>query len=831
MKIRFLLSTALVLFFGTVYSQEYLEMIEAETYTVAEIVENAEAYFEDKDKGRGSGYKQFKRWEYMANRLMDENGYLVPVTERLSELERYNAYLNETADQRVSLNDNWVELGPTSYNATTHWSPGVGRVTGIAVDLTNEDHMIIGANTGGVWRTTDGGANWTPMSDYFSNLYVYSVAIDPTDSDTYFFGSSSGLIYKSEDAGATWTEIADLSSSLVNKILINPDNTDIIFASSQNAGLFRSTDGGVTWTEPIPTDNRSYDMEFKPGDTNTVYASGNGFHVSTDGGATFTTITGFANDAKMIGVSANDNSVVYVVEANGGSFGGFYASSDSGNTFTELDHTGRNYFGYDTAGFDSGGQAPRDMDITVNPNDVNEVHIAGILTWRSTDGGANFSITSDWIPDNAASANIGYCHADVDILEFIGTNLYAGTDGGIFKAANTASVNSNYYEDLTDGIGIRQWYKIGVSQTPEVVVTGGSQDNGSSFYKASTGEWIDFVGADGMEGFVDKDDTDVVYAMIQFGAMYRTDNGGATLINLPEPPPGGGNWVTPFEQDPTVTNTIYLGYRRVYKSENKGGNWAPISQDIGANFDEMKIAKSNNQVIYASRSSLIYRTEDGGATDWTQLPQPGGIINNFAVHPSDPNTIAAVTTSSNKVLISEDGGQTWNNRLLNLPNFAALSVVWDGSDVNGLYVGMDYGIYYIDDTLSEWQVYNNNLPNVIVNELEINNADGMIYAGTYGRGLWASPVVNIVLGTEDFLNGAEVGIYPNPANDEVKIVLEESMEADIRVFDVAGKLVIYQPDVYLENHHAIDVSNLNNGLYFIRINTENGSVTKKLMKR
>ncbi len=831
MKIRLLLAAAVLFVVQSVSAQEYLQMIDDGTYSVAEIIENAETYFADKDKGRGSGYKQFKRWEYMAKRLMNEDGYLVPVQDKIAELERFNSYLNETASSRASLNDDWVELGPTYYNATTHWSPGVGRVTGIAIDATNSDHIIIGANTGGVWRTIDGGATWTPMGDYFSNLYVYSVAIDPTDSDTYFFGSSSGLIYKSTDAGATWNQLADLSNSLVNKILINPNNTDIIFASSQNAGLFRSTDGGVTWVEPIPSDNRSYDMEFKPGDTNTVYASGNGYHYSTDGGATFTTVGGFANDAKMLGVSPDDPNVVYVVEANGGSFGGFYASSNSGVSFTELDHTGRNYFGYDTSGVQSGGQAPRDMDIAVNPNDVNEVHIAGILTWRSTDGGANFNITADWIPGDAANANIGYHHADVDILEFDGSTLFVGSDGGIFKCEDTANVNADYYEDLTTGIGIRQWYKIGVTQTPQVRVTGGSQDNGSSFYSADTGEWLDFVGADGMEGFVDKDDPDVVYAMIQFGAMYRTDNGGQTLLNLNEPPPGSGNWVTPFEQDPSITNMIYCGYRTVYASFNKGGNWEAISQDLGGSLDELKIARTDNEVMYASRGGFFFRTQDRGATDWVQATTPGGIINSIAIHPNDPATVAVATTSSNKVYISNDYGDTWESIPLNLPSFAALALVWDGSDVNGLYLGMDYGIYYIDDTFSEWQIYNNNLPNVIINELEINNADGMIYAGSYGRGLWASPVVNLVLSTEEFLNGAEVGIYPNPAQDELKIVLEESLETDLRVFDITGKLVIYQPDVQIENHHSIDVSALNNGVYFLRINSGKGAVTKKFIKQ
>ncbi len=284
-------------FIHNVQAQQYLEMMDAGTYSVAEVVLEAEAYFEGKDKGRGSGYKQFKRWEYMANRLMDASGYVPSITENLLELQRYNQYLNETAGSRMALNDNWVELGPTYKNGTTSWNPGVGRVTGIAIDQTNEDHIIIGANTGGVWKTLDGGQTWAPMGDTFTNLYVYSVAIDPANSDIYYFGSYSGIIFKSLDAGATWTQIADISNSLINKIVINPDNTDMIFACSENAGVFRSTNGGSSWTN-LGIDGNAYDVEFKPGNTNTVYASGLDFHVSTDGGDTFNTVPGFDADQK-----------------------------------------------------------------------------------------------------------------------------------------------------------------------------------------------------------------------------------------------------------------------------------------------------------------------------------------------------------------------------------------------------------------------------------------------------------------------------------------------------------------------------------------------------
>ncbi|QIE59008.1 T9SS type A sorting domain-containing protein [Rasiella rasia] len=830
MKLKFSLLALVVFIFQQNTAQEYLEMIDAGTYAVSEVVQEAEAYFADKDKGRGTGYKQFKRWEYMANRLQNESGYLPTITENLTELQRYNQYLNETAATRQALNDNWLELGPFEKNGSTSWNPGVGRITGIAIDQTNTDHIIIGANTGGVWRTLDGGENWEPLGDTFTNLTVYAVTIDPSDSDTYYFGSSSGLIFKSTDAGATWTEMADMSNSLINKIVIDPSNNAIMYACSQNAGIFRSADSGATWNS-IGVDGRAYDVEFKPGDPTTVYASGEGFHVSTDSGVTFATVAGLGNGPKMIGVSPDDSNRVYVLEADGGSFGAFYMSTDSGATFIERNHAGRNYFGYDTAGIESGGQAPRDMDVAVNPDNADEVHIAGVLTWRSADAGVSFSCTADWIPNAAANANIGYCHADVDLLLFQGTTLYAGTDGGIFKAENTSNVTADYYEDITAGIGIRQWYKIGISQTPDVLVTGGSQDNGSSFYDEATGIWTDWIGADGMEGFVDKDDPNVMYGMIQFGGMYRTDDGANNLSGLNNP--ASGNWVTPFEQDPVVTNTIYAGFDRVYKSTNKGNSWAAISQSFPNNLNHLKIAPSNNQIMYLSVSGQIFRTEDGGATNWSPVTSPNGQVNSIAIHPTKPNTVAVAIASTNKVLVSHDGGENWESMKLNLPDFSALAVVWHDNGGDGLYVGMDYGIYYIDAGLTEWQPFSNNLPNVIINELEIHTANNELYAASYGRGLWVSPTADpsIILGTRTNTFAESISIYPNPAGDEVTVSTREALSGAVRIYDATGKLVIYKNETMLDGSQSIAISSLQSGVYFVRINTENGTATKKLLKK
>jgi len=826
MKTQIFLFIAIIGGFLNIQSQEYLKMIDEGTHAVQEVIDNAEAYFENRDKGRGTGYKQFKRWEYNAKRLMNEQGYLPSATENITELERYNTYLNEmNLTKGINNTDNWTELGPHDWNATTSWNPGVGRITGIAIDKTDSNHIIVGGETGGVWKTTDGGTTWIPLTDYFSNLYVYSVAIDPSNSMIYYFGSNNGLIYKSLDAGLTWNLLGDMGNSIVNRLLIHPTDSNIMFATAQYGGIKKSVDAGQTWQQAV-SDTQGYDLEYKPGSTDVIYASGRSFHKSIDGGVSFTLIGGFTTGPKMIGVSADSADMVYVVEADNGIFGAFYSSVDSGDSFTKLNHGTNNYFGYSTAADDSNGQAPRDMDVAVNPNDVNEVHIAGINTWRSTDAGVSFSPTSDWTPYNASQQNIGYCHADVDILLFDGSTLYAGTDGGIFKATDTPNINTDYYTDITTGIGIRQFYKIGVSQTTDVVVSGGSQDNGTSFYTAAN-SWRDWMGADGMETFIDKSDTNVMYGTIQFGGMYRTDNGANSLINLSGPE--SGNWVTPFEQDPTIVNTIYVGYSKVFKSTNKGNSWSAISQSFGVDIDNLKVAPSDNQVMYVSYNTNLYQTSDGGVSIWKILSPPGGSINSIAIHPTDPNKIAVTTTSTNRVYVSIDGGNTWENYLKNLPNFSALALVWDDNGEDGLYLGMNYGIYYIDNTMSEWETYSNNLPNVIINELEINKVEQKIYAGTYGRGLWASPIVYNSIGLEELVIQKDIVLFPNPATTSLYIETNKISKASIRIFDSMGKLLVYQPDISFDKTHQIDISSFQNGIYFVRFNTEKGHLTKKLI--
>ena len=762
--------------------------------------------------------------------MQNENGFITSQEDNLKELARYNKHKNENDAAFRTAIGNWEELGPHSWEASSGWNPGVGRITSVAVEEGNSNHIIVGAPSGGIWKTTDKGETWTSITENRSNLSVYALAIDPNNPDVYYWGSNSGNIYKSVNGGASWQTLARVSYFSVIKIKIHPTNSNIIYIGNRFENIHMSTNGGANWTA-LPFNNGGYDIEFHPTNSNIVYASGNGFFKSTDGGANFSEVSGFGNGAKMIAVSPDSEDIVYVLEETQGSFSGLYKSTDKGENFTKLSHT-QNFFGYSTNGTDNRGQAPRDMAIAVSATNADEVHIAGINTWRSLDGGVTFHPSSDWTPGGAHGKGIGYCHADVDIMEYVNGELFLGTDGGIFVAEDPTNLTTNFYKDLSTNIGIRQFYKIGVSQTNSVIVTGGSQDNGTSVFFDDENKWYDWLGGDGMETFVDKNDNTILYGTTQNGGLWKSDSQGKgyRYINLGSPEGKDGEWVTPFEQDPTEANTLYAGYDQVYKSTDGGNNWTAISQNFGSNMNHLKIAPSNNKVIYTAFGANLFKTEDGGNTNWTLVTNEFDNINDIAIHPNDANKIALAVRRYQRVVVSEDGGNTWTSYKYDLPNFTTLSLAWQTTGTQGLYVGTNYGIYFLEENTTSWTDYRGNLPFVSVNELEINTADQHLYAATYGRGLWRTPIIGNTLSTNNFNLKAHINVFPNPVKSELNIRWNQLNNTELIIYNIQGQTVYYTKENESSISKTINVNHLTNGIYFLKINANNQSYTQKFIK-
>ena len=728
----------------TIQSQIYTDMAMDTTMTFEEIVKDAEAYFDIHGRGQHTGYKAFKRWEYRMKRCLDERGSLI------TNARSYRAHLKwkkeKAADVvRSSPQNNWVELGPVETTITHGWSSHIGRITSVAIDENNSNHILVGSPTGGIWKSEDGGASWLPIFDDQLILEIFSLAISPYNSNTYFAGTRGGGLMKSTDAGQSWYVTNGINSSTnIIDIAISPTNPNVCLAINLGGNIFHSFDAGESWIVSYLHNQTMYDIEFRPLDGNHVYASGQGIILhSSDQGWSWTELTGdwqnhtYVNPI-MLAVTEDDPDYLYALEANNGGFGAVYRSVDNGGSFSVMSDdsaNNNNIMGYDL-NF-NGGQAPRDMDIAVNPNDKNEVHVGGIMTFRSFDGAATWEQTSHWLHTNP----LPFIHADVDQIIYLPGKIYFATDGGLFTSDDSATS----FVDLSTGLGIRQFYRIDISEDG-TLIAGGSQDNGTGRY-TPTGGWLNFVGADGMEPLIDIDNKDTIYGSVQYGTLYRTSDGGQTLDGGLSQTPGFGEWVTPLVADPLDHSTIYQAKSQLYKSSNAIASWEAISNFNTNNpFDtliqEVAISPLDNQLIFAAFEEKLYKTTDGGDS-WTDISPafPFSNINYITLHPHDTNWIAiTLSGTSDRIVQSTDGGQSWTSLMSGLPDTGAEAVLYEGGPQNGIYVTMSTGVYYKSSVYPTWEAIANNLPTVLVTELAYNGCD--LYAASFGRGLWQTSLLD-----------------------------------------------------------------------------------------
>ena len=739
-------------------------------------------YFENGVKKKAAGWKIFKRWEwYWENRVNIETGEF-PNTN--SNIE-YEKYLNSKQNlSKITYDENWFNLGT---NSSTGGYAGIGRINCIAFHPSDANTFWIGSPSGGLWKTTDGGGSWTILnnheivlgvsdiaipSDYSTSNNMYIATGDRDGGSMWSLGGGQSAdnvttgVYKSTDGGSTWSAtgltFTKSSGVLITRLLIDPTNSTILYASVIDFntvldGIYKSTNSGTSWSLIHPySPFLVIDMEFKPGDPSTIYASSFGYSAgyvfkTTNGGTTWSYASMTGGYRVELAVSTNNSTMVYALACNtGGGLAGVYKSTNGGTSFTRVDLGSKSMLYYYSDGSGSNiGQGSYDLCIAASPTDANTVYLGGINTWKSTDGGFNWTISNMWTSStyyNFVGAPVA--HADKHTLAFQnGTTLFEGNDGGIYKTINGGSS----WNDLTNGLVISQIYRIGVSQTSVNTVLTGLQDNGSKLY--NSGFWTDVKGGDGMECIVDYSNSNYMYATYVRGQISRSTNGGLSFpTDISSNIPGGqptGAWVTPYIIDPTNSQTLYAGYDRVWKTTNRGDNWSIASPVLSASakLRSIAIAPSNSNYLYAADLTNMWRTTNGG-TNWTAvtLPANSNSLTYIAVKNNDPNTVWITFggyTDGAKVYESTNSGSSWTNISTGLPNLPVMCIVYYkvATNRNVLFVGTDLGVYVKDGT-NNWVPFNTGLPNVVVTELEILYTAGTnkLRAGTYGRGLWETNI-------------------------------------------------------------------------------------------
>lgn len=756
---------------GSAYAQDgtpdYVNQMADPSVNFYTVQESFEAYWKDREVERSHGWKQFKRWEaFMEPRVF-------PTGERPDPAILWNEGVT-MASNKMNLG-NWSHIGP--YNGNT--LEGIGRVNCIEFHPENSNIIFVGAPAGGVWKSTDGGSSWSTNTDLLPNLGVSDIAIDPHHPDTMYIATgdrdaadtySIGLL-KSTNGGQTWNTTG-LSYSVnmsrrIGGIYINPKNTQEIVVATRS-GIHRSTDGGANFSS---VQGGSWQMlTFIPGATDTLFVgsnSGGNIMRSTDAGQTWTTATtGIPNSGVTrveIATTADDDDYVYaLVSASNNGLDGVYRSTDRGaNWSLVFSGNTQNLLAWGTnpggnSGGSAGGQGWYDLAIAVSPIDKNEIYVGGVNIWRSTNGGSSWSLSAHWYGGGGAD----FAHADQHAFMFKpGTSdFYAGNDGGVYMTAD----GTNYVE-LCDGLHITQYYCIDISEGELEVTIGGAQDNGTHLNNSFG--WDRVKGGDGMDNAIAESNPNVMYAASQYGNFSKSTNGGQSFnatFNLP--PNGTGQWVTPIVIDPTNDNVVYIGYDQLWKTTNAGLSFSATSGTIQGTqqwIDAIAVAESNPDYIYVSIEQNVYKSMDGGAT-WNLISNNisnSRSVTDITVSDTDPNHVWICKSGYDanfKVYESINGGLSWSNITGSLPNLPVNAIIYQKGSNGAVYVGTDIGVYYRDYGSNSWVPFMSGLPNVIVNDLEIHYGAGIIRAGTYGRGVWESPLANT------FLDKPEAAFKVNP---------------------------------------------------------------------
>lgn len=838
---RFIIIFLGIFFSINVIGQQWVEMMNDPTYNFYEVQKEFNKYWEGKPIEKGKGWKQFKRWEYFMESRVDSTGKL-PNPD--ASWKVYKSIRAKQARAKSAPVSDWKFIGPTDIPSN---KGGAGRLNCIEIHPNNPNIMFVGAPSGGLWKSTDGGLTWLTNTDDLANIGVSDIAIDPVNPDNMYLGTGDGDggdtysigILKSIDGGNTWDTTSFLwnvdDSRRISKILIDPINTQKIFAAT-TYGIYRSMDFGNSW---ILIKNGGYkDMKFMPGNSSVIYlATTSTILRSTNGGDDFTPINfggiSLSLNRIMLAVTPDDPAYLYVVggKTSDNGFAGLWLSTDTGNTFV-LKSNSPNLLGWSTVGSDKGGQSWYDLAIAASPTNKNIVYVGGVNIWKSSNGGMNWSQVGHWTGGDGNP----YVHADIHALKFSPANpnkLFACTDGGLFITTN----NGYSWTDRSNGLEIAQIYGMGISATQSHIIMTGWQDNGSNYLNGST--WRRVIGGDGMKCQIDYSNNDIMYGSLYYGRFKITTNGGVKWTNIYKDISETGSWVTPFEIHPTNPQTLFMGYNNLWKSTNRGDSWTSISNlSGGTKINAIAISPSNPNYIYFARNTSLYRTTNGGST-WTSIGSglSYGTISSIVVHATDPRKVWVTKSGyydGKKVFYSDKGGVGWINISGSLPNIPANCIAYENGSEDGVYVGMDVGVYYRDSTMTDWIPFMDYLPNVIVNELEFFYPDNKIVAATYGRGVWESYTYSALQSSLkeqiNFVN--ELNVYPNPTNKEISISLTERLQGEttITIFNSLGQLVHNEKIRSFNTLYTIDMQNKPSGFYYIEVKNKSKIYKSKFIK-
>jgi photosystem II stability/assembly factor-like uncharacterized protein len=710
----------------------------------------------------------------------------------------------DTAEESPGFNEKtfsgleWRNIGPALMS---------GRITDIEVDPRNPARWYVAVGSGGVWKTENRGNTWTPLFDEQDVYSIGEITLDPSNPDVVWVGSGENVggrhvsfgdgVYRSRDGGQSWEKLGLENSEHIGMILVDPRDPDTVFVASQgplwsgggDRGLFKTTDGGQSWRNVL-SDNEYTgvtEVHIDPRNPDVMYAAahqrlrtvgalvnggpGSGIHKSTDGGETWRKITKGLPENNVgkiaLAVSPANPDVVYASIERAQRNVEFYRSLDRGESWEkqsayESNSTGPHYY----------------VELWASPHDVDIVWEADNQIRYTDDGGKNHQ-----------QLNHSTKHVDHHALAFDPTNpkyILFGTDGGLYESWDEGDTWR-----FIDNLPVTQFYKIAVDyDEPFYNVYGGTQDNSTQGGPSRTtnvngirnSDWFITVFADGHQPAVDPTNPDIVYSEWQEGNLVRYDRKNGEIVYI-QPQPAAGepgerfNWDAPILISAHDPARLYFASQRVWRSDNRGDSWRPISPDLtharerlhenimgvvwayDSPWDVSAMSKfgsitslaespMDENLLYAGTDDgQVQVSEDGGAS-WRAIDRISGLpegyfVNDIKADLHDVNTVYLLADNHKKgdftpyVLKSTDRGNSWRSIASNLPDkHLAWRLVQDHVNPQLLFIGTEFGVFFSVDGGGRWTQLGGDVPTISFRDLAIQKRENDLVGGTFGRGIY-----------------------------------------------------------------------------------------------
>lgn len=719
-------------------------------------------------------------------RTMDPKTGTVP-RERLWVANALAADLKQIA-RRNQPTSVWTERGPNNVG---------GRTRALMFDPNTANKVWAGSVSGGLWFdnniTTDGG--WTNVSDVWANMSVSAIAYDPTNTQTFYVGTGEGFfnidavrgngLFKSTDGGSNWTQLSSTANSTFNYVQdVAVASNGAVLACTRDGGVQRSTDGGTSWatvldaSSPGASTSRCSDLEVAADGTlytaMGVFTNGS-IHQSTDNGATWSHLSTYPAIARRIalGAAPSDANVLYAVsqKQSAQSVEAIHRSDDAGATWTQLTLPNDcDNFTISDADF-TRNQAWYNLVIAVNPTDAADVVVGGIDLFRSKDSGSTWNQVAVWDPfflNNGCVATMPVVHADQHAIVFDASGqMVIGNDGGVFYAPLLPPAGFPAFSSRNSGFNVTQYYSGALHPNAgNNVSLGGLQDNGTQRLSSSgTGAGAQVVGGDGGFTHIDQTNPNIALTATTRNSLRRSTNGGTSFDNF-HSDAATGKFINPSDYDnrenilysSATTATVFDQIKRFTDMEGTPtGGTVSLDTNVGAHISHLRVS----EYAPAGTSNLFLGTDGGRLFKATGAHAGDPIALTELVNPGVTGSVSSIDIGANEnqllvtysnygvasVWETTDGGANWTDLDTgsNLPDMPVRWGMYDPNNRHRVLLATEAGVWQSENILQlgktqmvpAWQPAPS-YPTVRVDMLQYRVSDGVILAAAHGRGVFTS---------------------------------------------------------------------------------------------